>query len=145
MASSCMPRHSWARSALRKTSSANGMNQRANAALAGCAASPLPWWPSKCVSAHMPQSVFLASGRMMFLHHNQVHLKSFRSNAQVSAEFIASPNMKLFKHLLGHLWWEFFFHNIFLSFFFLTTFTNSRVVALGDLLWLTSFHCNSKK
>lgn len=51
MASSCMRRHSWARRALRKTSSAAGMNQRANAALAGCAASPLPWWPCECVSA----------------------------------------------------------------------------------------------
>lgn len=96
------------RSLRKKTSSAAGMNQRANAALAGCAASPLPRWPRACVSARTPPSVRLASGRMMFLRHNQVHLESLRSNARASARFIAALDTKLLRHPFG-LCWEFFF------------------------------------
>lgn len=106
------------------------MNQRANAALAGCAASPLPWWPCECVSAHTPRSVFLASGRMMFLHHNQVHLKSFRSNAQsISRVYCQSQ----YEAVITCIW------SSLLGIFFLLIFdffTNSRVVALGELMIL---------
>lgn len=112
---------------LRKTSSAAGMNQRANAALAGCAASPLPRWPRACVSARTPPSVLLASGRMMFLHHNQVHLESLRSNARVSARFIASLNTKLLRHPFG-LCGE-FFSLVFISFHHQRSPGNGRVHA----------------
>lgn len=108
------------------------MNQRANAALAGCAASPLPRWPRACVSARTPPSVWLASGRMMFLRHNQVHLESLRSNAGASARFIASLDTKLLRHPFG-LCWEFFF---LLFLVCISPFTTSAVLAMGELVLL---------